>query len=90
MKNEVTIDRKTAIFYLTLLVLVVLDILMVFWILSPFARFPTSAYASEKARTVSDAGKPSPFEIADSKRQPVQPMRRKPRFANVSTNTPGR
>jgi hypothetical protein len=75
------LDRKTIAFYLALLGLVLLDAILVLWILSPFTDLGVSAYASQ-APVVSDARKPSPFEIADAKRGPVQGLRRKPKSSN--------
>lgn len=87
--NELFIDRKTAAFYLTLLALVVLDLILILWILHAFSTFGTSAYASQKDLVVSDANKPSPFEIAASKAQPVQPLRRRQvRNVSLQQNTP--
>jgi hypothetical protein len=84
--NEQTIDRKTAAFYLTLLALVLLDLVLVLWIFNPFTHFGTSAYASQKVPSVSDSTKPSPFEIADSKRTVVLGVRRRAKPATASTD----
>lgn len=59
--DEEIIDRKTAAFYLTMLALIVLDLVLLFWMFSPFNHLG-SAYASEKPATVSDSAKPSPFD----------------------------
>jgi len=75
--NDQVLDRKTVAFYLTLLALLVLDLVLILWILNPFSNFATSAYASQKGPVVSDAAKPSPFEIADTKRLSVLAARRK-------------
>jgi hypothetical protein len=80
------IDRKTAAFYLTLLGMVVLDIILLLWIFSPFAHLGTRAFASEKPAAVTEEQKPSPFDIADSKRQPVQPLRSRSRVVNASSS----
>jgi len=77
--NDQTLDRKTVAFYLALLGLIVLDLILILWILNPFTHFGTSAYASQNVPVVSDATKPSPFDVANARRQPVQVARRKQR-----------
>ena len=84
MEQATEIDKKTAAFYLTLLALVVLDVILIVWLLSPFAHLGTHAYASERPAAVNDDAKPSPFDIAESKRGLVQGMRVRPRVAAVS------
>ena len=78
MDQEI-VDRRTGIFYGTLLGLVLLDLIVILWILNSFTHFETSAYASQNVPVVSDTTKPSPFEVADSKRHLVQAAKRKPR-----------
>lgn len=82
--NDQIMDRKTVAFYLTLLGVVVLDLVLIVWVLNPFTSLGTSAYASQKVPVVSDAAKPSPFDFADAKRQPVPAARRRPKLSKAS------
>lgn len=75
--NEQLIDRKTAAFYLTLLAVIILDLIVIVWMLSPLTHLGTSAYASQRMPAVSDATKPSPFDFAEAKYQTVQGSRHK-------------
>ena len=55
-------DRKTAAFYLGMLLLLVLDAILVVWTFNPLSNLGTQVYASEKRPVVSDTAKPSAFE----------------------------
>jgi|SRR5581483_3641829 len=66
----VTTDRRTALFYATLLLLVALDLVLLFWLFNPFTRFGTADQkhpAAQQVTHVDQAKKPSPFELTSHK-----------------------
>lgn len=85
--NKVVLDGKTAGFYLTLIALLMFDFILIVWAFYWHSNWGASAYASELPAAVSDISKPSPFDIADSKRGPVQSVRR--RVVKVNNRVPG-
>ena len=58
-------------FYGTLLVMVILDLILLFWIFNPFTHFGTVAAPAQRVSAVSDTSKPSPFDLTASKAGPV-------------------
>jgi hypothetical protein len=65
-------DQKTVVFYGTLLVMVILDLILLFWIFHPFTHFGTAAFPAQPVSGVSDASKPSPFDLTAAKAGPVK------------------
>ena len=64
-------DQKTAMFYGTLLVMVILDLILLFWIFNPFTHFGTASSQAQQGSVVSEVRKPSPFEVTAAKTGPV-------------------
>jgi len=64
-------DQRTVVFYGTLLVMVILDLILLFWIFNPFMHFGTAASPAPRVSTVSDTNKPSPFDLTAVKAGPV-------------------
>lgn len=69
-------DQKTVVFYGTLVALVILDLILLFWIFNPFSHFGTALSTQPQVSVVSDTGKPSPFESA--KAAPVKRLKARP------------
>ena len=66
----VATDRRTALFYATLLALVALDLILLFWLFNPFTRFGTAdptKPAPQQVTKVDQTKKPSPFELTSHK-----------------------
>ena len=66
----VSTDRRTAVFYATLLALVALDLILLFWLFNPFTRFGTADQThpvAQQVTKVDQTKKPSPFELSTHK-----------------------
>lgn len=89
-------DQRTIAFYGTLLGLVLLDIVLIFWILAPFTRAGTPVFTPERPQAVSDAKKPSPFEVAGGQPEVVKPRKARqsraavPAFVDTRVHTSAR
>jgi hypothetical protein len=57
-------DQRTLAFYVTLLGLVILDLMLMVWILSPRSQsVPLTSLKHYAGPMVNDSAKPSPFEV---------------------------
>jgi hypothetical protein len=65
-------DQRTAVFYGTLLVMVILDLILLFWIFNPFTHFGTPVPAQQVSTVRDITTKPSPFNLTAAKAGPVQ------------------
>ncbi len=80
-------DRRTLAFYLTLLGLVILDLMLMVWILSPASQSVRLPSLKHYAGTmVNDSAKPSPFEVDLKASAPKQTP--KVRIAQASLAVP--
>lgn len=67
-------DQRTAVFYGTLLVMVILDLILLFWIFNPFTHFgaTSSPAQAQRVSAIGEMRKPSPFDLTAAKAGPVK------------------
>ena|ERR1700724_3724657 len=81
-------NQRTAVFYGTLLIMVILDLILLFWIFNPFTHFGTAASPAQPVSAVSEVRKPSPFDLTATKAGPVKrATRTRPTQARASAPT---
>ncbi len=78
-------DRRTLAFYGTLLGLVILDLIVMLWILSPVS--PAVSFKLHAGTVAAESAKPSPFERA--RKASVAKPTPKVRIAQASAVAPG-
>lgn len=81
-------DQRTLVFYGTLLGLVLLDIILIFWILNPFTRTGAVFTPEAPSRAVSDARKPSPFNVAGGNVQVNKPANKAKKARQARATVP--
>jgi hypothetical protein len=75
-------DQRTLAFYGTLVAMVILDLILLFWVFNPFSHFGTATTPAREVPIVSDVKKPSPFDSA--KAAPAKRMKTTPAQARAA------